>query len=68
MKRKSGGCCSGCLWLFAIALLIYSWEGSGWALRAVELLLVAVVVIAAAIYQQRRRSRSLESRGSVSGA
>jgi hypothetical protein len=48
MKRRSRGCCSGCLWLFAIALLIYSWEGSSWPLRGLELLTVVVVVVAAA--------------------
>jgi hypothetical protein len=56
MKRKSGGCCSGCLWLFAIALLIYSWEGGPWPLRALELLTVVVIVIAFAYWQHRMSS------------
>jgi len=67
MKRRGCGCCSGCLWLLLIALLFRSWEESPWPLRGVELAGLAAVVIAA-IYQQRRRSRSWESRGTVTGA
>jgi uncharacterized membrane protein len=66
MKRKSGCCCSGCLWLFAIALLVYSWESSTWPLRAAELL-TGVAVIAAIAYRQHRRSMPFsESRTSPS--
>jgi len=66
MSRLGRGCCSGCLWLFAIALLIYSWEGSPWPLRGLELLTV-VVVVGALAYWQRRVSRSRESRSRLTG-
>jgi hypothetical protein len=60
MKRLGTGCCSGCLWLFVIALLIYSWEGSSWPLRALELGTLAVVAVAAIAYQQRRSRTKTE--------
>ena len=65
MKRLGCGCCGGCLWLFAIALLVVSWEGSSWPLRALELLTAAVVVVA--LTYRQRRSRSWESRATASG-
>jgi hypothetical protein len=56
MKRKSGACCSGCLFLLLVLLLTDSWLGSSWPLRAVELL-TGVVVVAALGYGQLRVSR-----------
>lgn len=57
MKRKSAGCCSGCLLLVLVLLLTDSWLGSSWPLRAVELL-TAAAVVAALGYGQLRLARS----------
>lgn len=55
VRRLGRGCCSGCIWLFAIALLVVSWQASPWSLRALELLLLLVVVLVAAAVVQSRR-------------
>ena len=57
MKRLGCGCCSAFLWLFVIALLVVSWEGSSWPLRALELLTAGVVVVALS-YRQRSLLKS----------
>ena len=56
MNRRSGGCCSGCLWIFVVLLLASAWLNSTWPLRAVELL-IGVVLIGCAGMVQARRAR-----------
>jgi hypothetical protein len=51
------GCCSGCLLLFALLLIVSSWMRSSWPERALELLIAAALLVIVGAFQARHTLR-----------